>query len=65
MRARVKFVKVKGTTDLQKLPCLIRMIPSLHNLNFHPKSGKARPQVNPDDEATEEEIIQPINLAEA
>lgn len=45
---------------------MIRLTPSLEILPFHPKSGKIRPEKNPEDEATEEEIIiNPKNLAEA
>ena len=37
----------------------------MDNLQFHPKSGKTRVEKLPEDEATEEEIINPKNLGEA
>lgn len=43
-RAKVRFVKAKGAVDFNKLPCLIRIGPSLEALPFHAKSGKSRPE---------------------
>ncbi|CAD8104526.1 unnamed protein product [Paramecium sonneborni] len=64
-RQKIKWTKIKGQVDLFKIPCLVKLQPSMDNLQFHPKSGKTRVERSPEDEATEEEIINPKNLGEA
>ncbi|CAK91269.1 unnamed protein product (macronuclear) [Paramecium tetraurelia] len=64
-RPKVKWSKIKGQVDFQKIPCLVKLLPGMESLRFHPKSGKTRVEKQVEDEATEEEIINPQNLGEA
>ncbi|CAD8110319.1 unnamed protein product [Paramecium sonneborni] len=64
-RPKIKWSKIKNQIDFQKIPCLVKLQPAMENLRFHPKSGKTRIEKQIEDEATEEEIINPQNLAEA
>ncbi|CAD8199321.1 unnamed protein product [Paramecium pentaurelia] len=64
-RPKIKWSKIKGQVDFQKIPCIVKLQPGMESLRFHPKSGKTRVEKSVEDEATEEEIINPQNLGEA
>ncbi|CAD8105422.1 unnamed protein product [Paramecium sonneborni] len=64
-RPKIKWAKIKNQVDFQKIPCLVKLQPAMETLRFHPKSGKTRIEKQIEDEATEEEIINPQNLGEA